>query len=88
MNHRFVDTHLATFLKGVFVIVLDAVGEALAQCQVTSGIFIEQSVVEKQTAVTYRRIVRHKGAFAEIVGAFVHIYKDVEELLILLCLYH
>ena len=72
MDHRIVNTLFVAFLKGVFVIILEGVGKAVAHCKVAGCVLIEQRVVEQKARIGNGAIVRNERTFAKVSSAFVH----------------
>ena len=49
-------------------------------------IFVKEGVVEQKSAVGDGGVHRNKGAFAEVVGAFIHLNHLGQHVVVLLCM--
>ena len=67
-----VDADLVQLLLGHALKALDALVEAEAEREMARGVLIEERVVEEQTGLVDRGLLRHERDLAEIVTALVH----------------
>ena len=85
MYHGVVYALFLALLGSQLLISLEDVAEALTHGKMTSGILIEEGVVEHQSRLTNGAVVGNESALAEICRSLVHGDHFLEESLALLC---
>ena len=84
MDHGIVQAQLVALLPGHVLEAVDGIGVAPAHGQMAGSVFIEQGIVEQNTAAADGAVLGDQGALAQVGGALVHGYHLLQGLFALL----